>query len=107
MKSTEHNEEPNVIARVVGVEVPPDQVEPIIGRYRELVRPIHASAPGLRRHYVLSDRSRGRISFVGIWESDQALADVVERLEPARKRLWDEFGHAPMVDSYAVEDELG
>lgn len=101
------NEEPKVIARIVSVEVPPDQVEPIIGRYRELVRPIHASAAGLRRHYVLSDRSRGRISFVGIWESDQSLADVAARLEPARKQLWEEFGQAPLVDSYVVEDELG
>lgn len=95
-----------MIARIVSVEVAPEQVDSIIVRYRELVRPIHAEATGLRRHYVLADRAEGRIGFVGIWESDAALGEVAERLEPARRRLWDEFGRSPTVTSYAVEDEL-
>jgi hypothetical protein len=41
-----------VIARVLRVDVPPDKIDAIVERYRQIVRPIHAQAAGLRKHYV-------------------------------------------------------
>ncbi|MGI8659192.1 MAG: antibiotic biosynthesis monooxygenase [Candidatus Limnocylindria bacterium] len=95
-----------MIARVLDVHVDPDRVEAIVGRYQDLVRPIHAGAPGLRKHYVLTDRNRGKLTFVGIWESEEGLAEVAARLEPARQQLWAEFGGQPALETYLVEDEL-
>jgi hypothetical protein len=41
-----------VIARVLRVDVPPDKIDAIVDRYRQIVRPIHVQAAGLRKHYV-------------------------------------------------------
>jgi hypothetical protein len=95
-----------VIARVLRVEVAPDRIDGIVSRYREMVRPIHEQATGLRKHYVLVDRQEGRITIIGVWDSQEALEDVAPILEPARELLWSEFSQMPAVETYEVGDEL-
>jgi hypothetical protein len=95
-----------VIARVLRVEVLPQQIDAVVEAYREHVRPVHAQADGLRQHYVLIDHETGRIEIIGLWESAQALAAVGPTLEPARRRLWSEFGTNPSLELYEVADEL-
>lgn len=95
-----------VIARTLTVDVGPDRVDPVLAAYREEVRPIHSRAAGLLAHYVLADREAGRIGFIGIWESADAIGEVAGELEPARQRLWASFGEAPAVERYEVVDTL-
>lgn len=95
-----------MIARVLRVEVTPYRIDGIVSRYREVVRPIHEQATGLRKHYVLVDRQAGRIAIVGVWGSQKALAEVAPILEPARERLWGDFSQMPAVENYEVAGEL-
>jgi heme-degrading monooxygenase HmoA len=95
-----------MIARVLRVEVPPDRIEAVIDAYRDDVRPIHARAAGLRQHYVLVDRATGRIQIVGVWESPDDVAAIGPELEPARQRLWAQFGTNPPLEIFEVADEL-
>lgn len=95
-----------MIARVLRVEVTPDRIDGIVSRYREMVRPIHEQASGLRKHYVLVDRLAGRITIIGVWDSQEALERVAPILDPARERLWSEFSQMPAVETYEVGDEL-
>jgi hypothetical protein len=95
-----------VIARVLRVEVSPERIDAVVDAYREHVRPIHAQASGLRQHYVFTDHEIGRIEIAGIWDSAEAAAAVGPTLEPARQRLWSEFGMSPPLEIYEVADEL-
>jgi heme-degrading monooxygenase HmoA len=95
-----------MIARVLRVQVPPDRVDAVVDAYREHVRPIHAGAAGLRQHYVLVDHESGRVEIVGIWDAADAVAAIAPVLEPARQRLWSEFGTNPPLEIYEVADEL-
>ena len=95
-----------MLARVLRVEVPPDRIDDVVGAYREDVRPIHAAAQGLRQHYVLVDRQAGRIEIIGIWDSADDVVRIAPELEPARQRLWAQFGTNPPLDIFEVADEL-
>ena len=95
-----------MIERVLRVEVTPDRIDGVVNRYREFVRPIHEQANGLRKHYVLVDRQAGWITFIGVWDSREALERVAPVLEPARGRLLSEFSQMPAVETYHVADEL-
>jgi heme-degrading monooxygenase HmoA len=95
-----------MIARVLRVEVKPEQIDAIVAAYREDVRPIHVGAVGLRQHYVLVDRDAGRVEIIGVWDSAAAVADVAPILEPARQRLWSQFGSNPPLEVFQVADEL-
>ena len=95
-----------MIARVLRVNVRPEQVDDIVKAYREDVRPIHATAAGLLQHYVLVDRAAGHIEIIGIWDSATSVADIAPFLEPARQRLWARFGSSPPLEVYEVADEL-
>jgi quinol monooxygenase YgiN len=76
-----------VIARVLRVDVEPEQIDAVVAAYRQDVHPIQAGAAGLRQHYVLVERHAGRVEVIGVWESADAVADVASTLEPARQRL--------------------
>jgi heme-degrading monooxygenase HmoA len=95
-----------MIARVLQVEVGPDQVDAVVEAYRDVVRPIHEQAAGLRSHYVLANRATGIVQIIGVWESAEAVAAIAPALEPARARLWAQFGRAPILEIYEVADEL-
>jgi quinol monooxygenase YgiN len=95
-----------MFVRVMRVDVEPDRIAAVVSRYREVVRPIHEQAAGLRRHYVLVDREEGRITMLGLWHSHESLKQVASTLEPARERLWSEFGQTPTLETYEVADEL-
>jgi antibiotic biosynthesis monooxygenase len=95
-----------MIARVLRVAVDPEQVDAVVGVYRDIVRPIHARAAGLRHHYVLANWATGVIQIVGVWESADAVAAIAPELEPARARLWAQFGRDPELEIYEVADEL-
>ena len=95
-----------MIVRMASVRVAPQQMDEIVDRYRETVRPIHRNAEGLLNHYVLVDRDSGQMRIIGFWDSPEALEAAIPTLEPARERLWDEFGEAPILEAYEVADEL-
>jgi hypothetical protein len=95
-----------LIARVLRVQVPPDRVAAVLDAYREDVRPIHVQAAGLRQHYVLVARQTGSIQIIGVWDSADDVANVAPLLEPARRRLWDQFGTNPPLEIFEVADEL-
>jgi hypothetical protein len=95
-----------MIARTLSVEVGPERLDAVIQTYRDLVRPIHERATGLHAHFVLANRDRGRIAFVGVWDSIDAVQAVAPELEPARERLWQSFGEAPTVELFDVVDRL-
>jgi len=95
-----------MIARVLRVEVEPSEIDAVVETYREVVRPIHARATGLRHHYVLVDRAAGVIQIVGVWDSAEAVAAIAAELEPARARLWATFDREPKLDIFDVADEL-
>lgn len=95
-----------MFVRVLRVDVEPSRIDAIVSRYRETVRPIHEQAAGLLRHYVLVDRDEGRITILGVWHSHESLEQVASTLEPARERLWSEFGQTPTLETYEVADEL-
>ncbi len=95
-----------MIARTLRVDVGPDGIDPVLEAYREDVRPVHERAAGLRHHYVLVDRESGRIDFIGIWESPEAVAAVAAELEPARERLWARLGRDPVLGIHEVVDSL-
>jgi hypothetical protein len=65
-----------VIARVLRVDVSPEQID------------------------------AGRVEIIGIWESANAVSEVAPTLEPARQRLWDQFGSNPQLEIYDVADDL-
>jgi hypothetical protein len=50
-----------MIVRIASVQVAPERIDEIVGRYRETVRPIHQHSDGLRNHYVLVDRQSGQM----------------------------------------------
>ena len=58
-----------MIVRAASVQVAPELVDEIVGRYRETLRPIHQWSDGLRNHYVLVDRQSGRMRLIGFWDS--------------------------------------
>ena len=95
-----------MIARTLTVDVGPDRLDAVIRAYQSLVRPIHERARGLHAHYVLTNRESGRIAFVGVWDTPEALQAVTSELEPARERLWHSFGEQPTLEVYDVADEL-
>jgi heme-degrading monooxygenase HmoA len=95
-----------MLARMLRADVTPDRIDGIVSRYREVVRPIHERAAGLRKHYVLVDRTGGRITIIGVWDSEESLREVAPMLEPARARLWSEFSEMPELETYEVADEL-
>jgi heme-degrading monooxygenase HmoA len=95
-----------MIARVLRVDVPPDRIDAVVAAYREDVRPIHATAAGLRQHYVLVNRETGAVEIIGVWDSADAVAAIGSVLEPARQRLWSQFGTNPPLQIFEVADEL-
>lgn len=96
-----------MFARTLTVDVGNDHLDDVVRSYRELVRPIHEGAAGLRTHLVLVNRTAGRVAFVGVWDSDESLSAVADALEPARERLWASFGRAPEVARFEVVDQIG
>jgi hypothetical protein len=50
-----------MIVRIASVQVAPERIDEIVGRYRETVRPIHQHSDGLRNHYVLVNRQSGQM----------------------------------------------
>jgi heme-degrading monooxygenase HmoA len=95
-----------MIVRMASVQVAPERIDKIVSRYRETVRPIHQQSKGLRNHYFLVDRHSGQLRIIGLWDSPEALEAALPRLEPARERLWEEFGEDPTLEAYEVADEL-
>ena len=95
-----------MIARVLRVDVPVDRIDAVLNAYREDVRPIHVRAGGLRQHYLLVDRETGRIEIIGVWDSPNDVARIAAELEPARQRLWAQFGADPPLEVLEVADEL-
>jgi heme-degrading monooxygenase HmoA len=95
-----------MIVRMASVRVEPERIDEIVGRYRETVRPVHQRSEGLRNHYVLVDRQSGQMRLMGLWDSPEALEAALPTLEPARERLWEEFGEDPTLEAYEVADEL-
>jgi len=95
-----------MIVRMASVQVEPERIEEIVSRYRETVRPIHQRSEGLRNHYFLVERQSGQIRIIGLWDSPEALEAALATLEPARARLWEEFGEDPTLEAYEVADEL-
>jgi len=91
---------------MASVQVEPERIEEIVSRYRETVRPIHQRSEGLRNHYFLVERQSGQIRIIGLWDSPEALEAALATLEPARARLWEEFGEDPTLEAYEVADEL-
>ena len=43
---------------------------------------------------------------IGLWDSQEALEAALPTLEPARERLWKEFGEDPTLEAYEVADAL-
>ena len=95
-----------MIARVLRVDIPPDRIDAVVEAYREDVRPVHAGAAGLRQHYVFANRQTGRIEIIGVWDSAEDVARIASELEPARQRLWAQFGSNPPLEIFEVADEL-
>jgi hypothetical protein len=95
-----------LIARVLRVQVPVDRIDAVLDAYREDVRPIHARAEGLHQHYVLVDREKGWIQIIGVWDSADDVARIAPVLEPARQRLWAQFGTNPPLEIFEVGDQL-
>jgi len=95
-----------MIVRMASVRVAPERIDEVVGRYREIVRPVHQRSEGLRNHYVLVDRRSGQMRIIGLWDSPEALEAALPTLEPARERLWEEFGEDPTLAAYEVADEL-
>jgi heme-degrading monooxygenase HmoA len=95
-----------MIARVLRVTVAADEMDRIVEVYRREVRPIHARAAGLRHHHVLVNRDQGSIEIVGIWDDAASIAAIAAELEPARARLWAQFGQQPALEMYEVADTL-
>jgi quinol monooxygenase YgiN len=95
-----------MIARVLRVEVGTDQVDAVVDTYRDVVRPVHAQARGLLHHYVMTDKTKGVVAFIGVWESSDAVAAIAPALEPARAKLWAHFGRDPEIEVYEIVDEL-
>ena len=95
-----------MIVRMASVRAAPQRIEEIVGRYREIVRPVHQRSEGLLNHYVLVDRQSGQMRLIGLWDSPEALEAALPTLEPAREQLWEEFGEDPTLEAYEVADEL-
>jgi heme-degrading monooxygenase HmoA len=95
-----------MIVRMASVQVAPERIDEIVGRYREVVRPVHQRSEGLRNHYVLVDRQSGQMRLIGLWDSQEAFEMALSTLEPARQRLWNEFGEDPTLEAYEVADAL-
>ncbi len=93
-----------MIARVLEVDVAPERMDALVAAYREVVRPVHAEAAGLLRHYVLLDRDTGCVRIIGVWASEEALAEVAPRLDHARDRLWATFESEPRLGRFEVAD---
>jgi quinol monooxygenase YgiN len=89
------------------VRVASERIEEIVGRYREIVRPVHQRSEGLRNHYVLVDRRSSRMRLIGLWDSQEALEAALPTLEPARERLWEEFGEDPTLEAYEASTHSG
>jgi quinol monooxygenase YgiN len=95
-----------MIVRIVSVRVTPEHIDEIVGRYREIVRPVHQRSEGLRNHYVLVDRQSGQMRLIGLWDSQEALETALPTLESVREQLWEEFGEDPTLEAYEVADAL-
>jgi heme-degrading monooxygenase HmoA len=95
-----------MIVRMASVLVAPERIDEIVGRYREIVRPVHQRSEGLRNHYVLVDKPSGQMRLIGFWDSQEALETALPTLEPARERLWNELGEDPTLEAYEVADAL-
>src|SRR5215203_3028119 len=88
-----------MIVRMASVRVAPERINEIVGRYRQIVRPVHQRSEGLRNHYMLVDRKSGQMRLMGLWDSPEALEAALPTLEPARERLWEEFGEDPTLEA--------
>ena len=95
-----------MIVRMASARVAPERINEVVSHYRETVRPVHQRSEGLRNHYVLVDRQSGQMRLIGLWDSREALEAALPTLEPARARLWEEFGEDPTLEAYEVADAL-
>lgn len=75
-------------------------------RTARTVRPVHAGATGLCQHYVLVNRQTGRIEIIGVWDSAEDVARIAPELEPARQRLWAQFGTNPPLEIFEVAESF-
>ena len=95
-----------VIVRIASVQVAPQRIDEIVGRYRQSVRPVHLISEGLRNHYFLVDRQSGQMRIMGFWDSKEALEAAMPTLEPARQQLWSEFQKTPTLEAYEVAEQI-
>ena len=95
-----------MIVRVASVQVAPELVDEIVGRYRETLRPVRQRSEGLRNHHVLVDRQSGRMRLIGFWDSREALEAAIPTLEPALEWLWSGFEETPTLEAYEVADQI-
>jgi len=95
-----------MIVRMASARVEPERIDEVVSRYRQSVRPVHQRSEGLHNHFVLVDRQSGQLKLIGLWDSQEALEAALPTLEPARERLWEEFGEDPTLETYEVADTL-
>jgi heme-degrading monooxygenase HmoA len=96
-------------ARVSSLEGPPDHVDEGIRKAREETLPKVRELPGAKGVLALADRKSGRVKFITLWESEEALRASEEQANRLREQAAQSGGQQiARVDRYevAIADRL-
>ncbi len=95
-------------ARVVTAQVSPDKVEEGIRLWRDSVMPAARQQKGFKSGRLLVDRKTGKITSVGLWETEadiQASGEGSAYLQEQLAKFASLFTAPPVVEHYEVAVE--
>ena len=91
-----------MLARINSVQMAADELAGFV-KWTEERLPAARQAPGFKGFYLLTDRQKGKLVSISLWESDDALRQFEAQGAQARKAATSELGIAPTpVDTYEV-----
>ena len=95
-------------ARVVTAQVSPDKVEEGIRLWRDSVMPAARQQKGFKSGRLLVDRKTGKITSVGLWETEadiQASGESSAYMQEQLAKFASLFTAPPVVEHYEVAVE--
>jgi len=95
-------------ARVVTAQVSPDKVEEGIRLWRDSVMPAARQQKGFKSGRLLVDRKTGKVTSVGLWETEadiQASGESSAYLQEQLAKFASLFTAPPVVEHYEVAVE--
>jgi hypothetical protein len=83
-------------ARILTIQMRPDEIEGVVSRYREVIVPSAKTQPGFKGLMLLTDSSSGLAHSITLWDEAEQGWDQEEY-----RKLLGEFNNTMTVQSFA------